>query len=132
MVAIIDDDPQIASALSKWIQMRGLRACHHSSAESLLKLIQASQQQLTVHLGFSDDTVFTLVGAVLDLNLPGESGVALAHRLRRLVPDFPLVIVTALRNDERLRYGPPPDGVQCLRKPFDLDALEAALFPAAN
>ena len=35
----------------------------------------------------------------------------------------------ALPEDALDRYGVLPEGVQCLRKPFDLDALEAALFP---
>jgi len=37
-----------------------------------------------------------LVAAILDLNLPGLSGVALAHLLRSLDARLPLVVVTAL------------------------------------
>jgi hypothetical protein len=35
-----------------------------------------------------------------------------------------LVIITALGEEDRLRYGMLPSGVQCLKKPFDLDTLE--------
>jgi DNA-binding response OmpR family regulator len=82
-----------------------------------------------MHTDGSGPAEFRLVGAVLDLNLPGITGIELARALRCLSPGLPLAIVTALNDDDRLRYGNPPSGIRCLKKPFDLDALEEALFP---
>jgi len=129
MVAIVDDDPHISRALGSWLELNSLRATHHTSAESLLQAVHAGAGALTIHLGVDNPVVFPLVGAVLDLNLPGATGIELATRLRRMAPGLPLVIITALRDDERERYGQPPPGIRILKKPFDLDDLEDALFP---
>lgn len=129
IVAIVDDDPQISRALGMWLELHDLRATHHISAESLLHVIREEEGKLTLHIGVRDPLVFPLVGAVLDLNLPGATGFDLARSLRELAPELPIAIITALRDEERIRYGQPPPGVCCLKKPFDIDALEDALFP---
>lgn len=129
MVAIVDDDPHISRALGSWLDLHGLRATHHTSAESLLQAIHQTEGCLHLHIGVANPLVFPLVGAVLDLNLPGITGIELAKTLRRMVPDLPVAIITALRDEERARYGTPPPGIRCLRKPFNLDDLEDALFP---
>jgi DNA-binding response OmpR family regulator len=132
MVAIVDDDPHISRALGMWLELHGLRAAHHISAESLLQAIHLENGALALHIGVSNPLVFPLVGAVIDLNLPGITGFALADRLRKMAPGLPLAIMTALRDDERVCYGHPPAGVQCVKKPFDLALLEDALFPLIN
>lgn len=129
IVAIVDDDPHISRALGMWLELHGLRATHHISAESLLQAIHQDNGEITLHIGINNPMVFPLMGAVLDLNLPGATGFELARSLRDLCPQLPIAIITALRDDERLRYGNPPPGVHCLKKPFELDALEDALFP---
>lgn len=129
-VAIVDDDPQISQALSQWVELQGLHALRFSCAECLLKFLTQAQNQLSVSGSTQGTPTCTLVAGILDLNLPGLSGIALARLLRSMNPDLPLVVVTALREHERCRYGQLPPGVPCLQKPFDLDALENALFPA--
>jgi DNA-binding response OmpR family regulator len=129
IVAIVDDDPQISRALGMWLELHDLRATHHISAESLLQAIHQENGRLTLHIGVSHPLVFPLAGAVLDVNLPGATGFELARSLRELAPELPIAMITALREEERLRYGRPPPGISCLKKPFDIDALEDALFP---
>ncbi|WP_295406651.1 hypothetical protein [uncultured Thiocystis sp.] len=83
---------------------------------------------MTLPLGVGHSVAYPLAGAVLNLNLPGLSGATLAHELRRLAPTLPLVIVTGRSETDWTRYGAPPPGTRRLKKPFDLDALEDALF----
>ncbi len=129
ILAIVDDDSHISRALGMWVEMYGLRATQHTSGESLLHALRQQDGRLTLHFAPSPALPMALLGAVIDLNLPGISGIELAQALRRLTPDLPMVIITALCEDERARFGPAPPGVQCLKKPFDLGALEDALFP---
>ena len=129
IVAVVDDDPGILRALVSWLDYHQLRATHHSSGESLLSLLRHKDGNLLMTLGVMDAVPFVLAGAVLDVNLTGISGMEVARRLRALCPSLPIVVVTALPADDLERYGALPEGAQCLRKPFDLDALEAALFP---
>lgn len=127
-VAIVDDDLQIAQALGHWVELQDLQALHFSCAESLLQTLTHDTAHQNVSATRTDLHPSGLVAAILDLNLPGLSGVALAHLLRSLDARLPLVVVTALSEAERRHYGELPAGVHCLQKPFDLDALESALF----
>ena len=129
VVAIVDDDPQVSRALGLWLDLLGLRAVHHISGESLLQSIHQDNGVLTLHFGVTNPVVIPLVGAVLDLNLPGITGIELAKALRALSPTLPMTVITALREEERVRYGALPSSIRCLKKPFDLDDLEDALFP---
>lgn len=129
IVAIVDDDPHISRALGSWLDLYQLRAAHHVSAESLLQAIHQENGRAMLRLGITSPISIALMGAVLDLNLPGMTGIELAKVLRGMAPGLPLVLITATREDERGRYGNPPAGVRILKKPFDLDALEDALFP---
>lgn len=132
VVAIVEDDSQISQisqVLGTWLELHGLRATHHHTAESLLKAIHPADGFLTLDAGSDNSGEFQLLGAVLDLNLPGITGIDLAYSLRDLKPGLPVAIITALRDEDRTPYGNPPPGIQCLKKPFDLDDLEHALFP---
>ncbi len=132
VVALVDDDLQIGQALSTWFKLGGLQTAHHSSSESLLQAITQMNGHPTLPSSTDPSQRTELVAAVLDLNLPGMSGFALASALRERFPRLPLVIITALREDERTPYGAAPWGITCLQKPFDLDALDDALFPAMH
>lgn len=129
IVAIVDDDPHISRALAMWLALHGLGATEHTSAESLLREIHQAGGRLRLTTGAGHPRALPLVGAVLDLNLSSANGFELAGSLLCLAPALPIVIVTALRAEERLRFGYPPPGVRYLKKPFDLAALEDALFP---
>ncbi len=129
VVALVDDDLQIGQALSTWFKLGGLQTAHHSSSESLLQAITQTNGHPTLPSSTDPSQRTELVAAVLDLNLPGMSGFALATTLRERFPRLPMVIITALREDERAPYGAAPSSITCLQKPFDLDALDEALFP---
>ncbi len=135
VVAVVDNDSQIAQVLGVWLELQGMHAACYLSGESFLQALHEESGQFTLSAGAGAGTATAtatasrLAGAVLDLNLPGISGFELAATLRRLDPGLPLVIITALREEERARYGAPPPGVRCLKKPFDLDVLEDALLP---
>lgn len=132
IVAIVDDNPYLSHVLGQWLELQDLRVSLQVSGESLMQVVRLESGRLSLHHGASQPQVLTLVGAVLDLNLPGITGIELAHTLRSLAPELPIVIITALGEDDRLRYGPLPSGVQCLKKPFDLETLEDALFPLVS
>lgn len=84
--------------------------------------------QLCLPYGFDNTVSYPLVGAVLDLSLPGTSGAELALKLRSIDPLLPIVMITAQREGENDLAGQLPPNIPCLQKPFDLDVLECALF----
>lgn len=116
-VAVVDDDPHILDVLSAWLHSLGIQPWVFESAEELLAAVRLPQAQPR-----------PLAGAILDINLKAMHGLELAHQLRQAYPHIPLVMISALQPDEVARLGSLPARARCLRKPFDLDALENALF----
>jgi len=125
-VAVVDDDAQIAQALKLLLSFKGVRASVHSSAESLLSSLVEREGQWWLQPAEGDAA--PLAAAVLDLHLPGMNGVDLSLHLRQTQAELKVVMATAAR-DELLRERElDMRGVTCLSKPFDLEALEAALL----
>lgn len=125
VVALVDDDAHIAQALAVWLDMLGQPTVCCGSAEELLSHIQAVNGYWEVCEG--PNAGERLMGAVLDLNLPGQHGFALAKHLRTVNQKLPIVMMTAARPEERPRLSVGMTPIVCLTKPFKLEALELAL-----
>lgn len=70
--------------------------------------------------------------AVLDLNLPGESGLSLARRLRRVRPGIGIIMVTALHAVAQKVAGYEHGADLYLTKPTAPEELRAAVFALAQ
>lgn len=138
VVAVVDDDPGIAQALRSWLDHIPTPVCTFHDGAALIAALQPvpSGWLLREGLGGADSTsdvsvkdgAQPLKAVVMDLNMPGPHGFQLARQLREQAPDLPVVVITAASEDHQRHMGGVPPGVVCLSKPFDLDALEAALF----
>ena len=121
MIAIVDDDIEIADAIGAWVQMIGMECTVHHSAESLNEYLNKLSQ-----IEFN-----SLRAAILDINLPGINGLELGKQLRSSFPDLLIVMVSALRHEEINNLGAIPSNAHLLRKPYDLDELEGILSQVA-
>lgn len=126
-VALVDDEVQITQALHTLLSLQDVPTSVHHSAESLLQAVQMEDGQLRVRL--DDGTPATIQAVVLDLHLPGMNGIDLVVALRRLQPGLRLVMITAATESTLQTRKAELQGVTLLTKPFDLESLEAALFP---
>jgi DNA-binding NtrC family response regulator len=67
---------------------------------------------------------------LVDLTMPGGSGLDLIESVRKEWPDIPMVVITGLEGDLR------ESGLPTIQKPFDPDTLDAtirrALDPSAR
>lgn len=107
MVAIVDDDDLMRSALQGLLKSAGLSAKAFASAEEFLK----SGQQ---------DQVGCLVA---DIRMPGMSGLELQAKLNADHCKVPTIFITA-HGDEKMRMQALRAGaVEFLAKPFDDEAL---------
>ena len=70
--------------------------------------------------------------AILDINLPGESGLDLARRLRRVQPSIGIVMLTALHALEQKLVGYEHGADLYLTKPTAPEELCAAVFALAQ
>jgi FixJ family two-component response regulator len=115
MVAIVDDDDLVRSALQGLLKAVGLPARAFSSAEEFL---ESGQQHQTACL-------------IADIRMPGMSGLELQARLNAERCRIPTIFITA-HGDAKMRMQALRAGaVEFLAKPFDdealLDSVRAAL-----
>jgi FixJ family two-component response regulator len=109
-LVVIDDDETVRRALTRFLCLHGYGVRAFDSAEAWLA------------------DICPVDGAIIDINLPGMSGLELDERLRREGRAIPTVFITAHEEP------PAPASRIILYKPFDpeslLDAIEHALATA--
>lgn len=112
-VAIIDDHQSVRSCLSRVMRLERIRAEAFASAEEYLAYPASTGPSCLV----------------LDMQLPGMSGYALAQLLHRERPPLPPVVFISAH--EGLLASLEHDGLAhgSLRKPFEVDDLLALVKP---
>lgn len=111
VISIIDDNPSIRTALKRLIESTGLPAEDFSSAEEFLVSCRSQDSACLI----------------LDLQLPGMSGLELQSQLHISNPGVPIVFISA-RFDEQARARALRTGaIEFLQKPFSDEALFEAI-----
>ena len=107
LVAIVDDDDSIRSALQGLLQSAELPAQSFASAEEFLRSGQHHQ----------------IACLIADIRMPGMSGLELQARLNAERCRIPIIFITA-HGDERMRMQALRAGaVEFMAKPFNDEAL---------
>ncbi len=109
---IIDDEPSICWGLKKLAESIGHSARTASSAEQGLREAERSPKP---------DVVF------LDVRLPGQDGLSVMPALSELLPDVPIVVMTAHGELETAVTAIRNGAFEYLTKPFDLSVAERVL-----
>jgi FixJ family two-component response regulator len=116
VVAIIDDDASLRTALVVLLRSFGYAAAEYSSADLFLANVAGSDVSCIV----------------TDIHMPGISGIDLKNELTKLGIATPVIMITARTDvglDERARAS----GAICvLRKPFAADALVKCIQSAID
>jgi two-component system, LuxR family, response regulator FixJ len=116
MIFIVDDDEAVRDSLRTLLETLGLPVQDFASAEEFL-------------VG-ADVSMGTCV--VLDVNLPGESGIKLLERLRRQFPALPVVMISG-RADASARGRAIELGAAAfLDKPIAFDTLRRVIDEAGT
>jgi len=115
LISIIDDDEAIRRSLDDLIRSAGLRARGFYSAEAFLQSNQMSEIDCLI----------------LDLCLPGMSGLELQRQLAEGNFDLPIILMTAHERGDQRRQAVEAGAVAFLNKPFEeadlLNAIDRAL-----
>lgn len=79
-VSIVEDDPSIRQILTEWINRAEGFRCHsvHDSAESALAKLPEEKPRIVL----------------VDINLPGQSGIECVRRLKPTMPDTQFMMLT--------------------------------------
>lgn len=109
-ILIIEDDPDISCSLASFLNSKGYTTTVCESAESALMWLKQN--------------IPTLI--LLDLMLPGESGLAFFQRIRPTL-NTPVIMVTALDDPIDNVVGLELGADDYVAKPFDLNVLLARI-----
>lgn len=113
-ILVVEDNDELREATVHVLQDEGHRVTGVDCAEAVPERIG------TVDL------------MLVDLNLPGEDGLALAARLRRTQPDIGLIMMTARRLPEDKKRGYDSGADIYLTKPISFEELSAAVAALAR
>ncbi|MGQ9574088.1 MAG: sigma-54-dependent transcriptional regulator [Thermoguttaceae bacterium] len=113
-ILVVDDEAPQRALLRTFLESRGFRVAEAASAEQALELIRRRPPEMVL----------------LDVRLPGISGIEALAEIRRLHEHLPVLLITAhadLRQAVSAMKGGADD---YLTKPLDLEELEAAVRDA--
>lgn len=111
---VVDDEDAIRSALRKYLTRQGYEVAVASSGEEALAVLQQRQ----------------VAGILLDVNLPGTSGVDLVPRIMELQPTVALLMLTAVNDATSAALCMQRGAFDYLLKPIDLAHLGRAIARA--
>jgi FixJ family two-component response regulator len=114
-VALVDDEAPVRVALGRLLRLGGHTVLAFASGEEFLDAVKA----------FMPDCV------LLDIHMPGMTGLQVHARLRDAGVKLPVIFITASDDADIARRALEAGGLLLLRKPFSnellLDAVDVAL-----
>lgn len=108
---LVEDDPIVASGIEALLDLSGFEVLSHSHGLRALEEVQPS----------------TLTVAIVDVDLPDIPGTEVYLRLRTAAPALPIVFSTGHGEDSAATVAGEDPCASRLVKPYDLDALIAAM-----
>jgi DNA-binding NtrC family response regulator len=109
-VLVVEDERRLRALLVEMIPELGFAVSGTSSGEEALSILETDRHDILL----------------LDLHLPGMSGMDLFERAREIWPATEVVILTAFGDLEAARLAVHLDAVEFLCKPFHLRDIELA------
>jgi DNA-binding NtrC family response regulator len=111
-ILVIDDEPNVCSFLAEYLVYKGFETRISQSGFKALQLIEAED--------------FDLI--LLDLIMPGMSGIEFLEIMKEMDRKIPVIIVTGLRDKNVANDTMEKGAVDFIPKPIDLDCLEQSLI----
>ena len=115
-IYLIDDDAAVRDALVTYLEIWDYSVDAFESSEAFLEEVDEKIQGVLV----------------LDIRLPGLSGIELQTVLRKRRIDIPIIFITGHGDEKTIETATQEGAVDCLEKPFDhsvlLKRIEAALI----
>ncbi len=106
-VLIVDDEKELAETIAERLELRGIKAQTASDGDSALSLIKSFPPSVVV----------------LDLMMPGMSGLEILARINSLKLDVPVILLTGYGSKEHTVEGMNLGVFDFVMKPCNLDEL---------
>jgi DNA-binding NtrC family response regulator len=115
-ILLVDDEEQFLKVLSQRMEGRGLKVDTSTSGEEALKKVEGKE--------------FDAI--ILDLAMPGISGIETLKRIRSQHPDMQIIMLTGHGSVEKGVEAIKAGAVDFLEKPADLNKIMAKIAEAKN
>jgi len=115
-ILIVDDEPIVRESLRDWLQDAGYKVVTAETGEEALDLI--SRQDFSV--------------LILDIRLPGRTGIAVLREVKEKKPDTKAIIITAYPTSDLTAEALKLGAMDCLVKPIVPDDLERLVRDAVK
>ena len=106
-VCIVDDEVEFVTTLAERLELRGFEAQIATDGESALRLIEADPPQIVV----------------LDVMMPGMSGLEVLRKIKDLNPQLPVILLTGRSDTKEGEEGMRLGAFDYLMKPLNIDQL---------
>ncbi|MDY6863135.1 MAG: response regulator [Thermodesulfobacteriota bacterium] len=106
-VLLVDDEEDFVTTLSERLQLRGIQAQSATDGESALRMIEDSPPQV----------------AVVDVMMPGISGIEVLKRIKDQNPQIPVILLTGHGSTKEGIKGMQLGAFDYLMKPLNIDEL---------
>ena len=113
-ILVVDDEAAQRQLLGGFVESLGFRAEEASSAEEALETIRSHAPDMVL----------------LDVRLPGMSGIEALAEIRKIADKLPVLLITAYADLRQAVAAVKSGADDYLAKPVDLDELETAIFDA--
>jgi DNA-binding response OmpR family regulator len=113
-VLLVDDEEELVTTLVERLEIRGHAAVGVFTGEEAIARVK--------------DQVFDV--AVLDLKMPGEDGVEIMKRLKRICPGLPIILLTGHMSEGASERGMQAGADDYIIKPVDIEDLVAKMRQA--
>jgi FixJ family two-component response regulator len=116
LIAVVDDDVSVLKALTRLLRARAFNAVPYASAREFLATLPTATPDCLV----------------LDLQMPGMTGLELLQQLQREGLRIPTIVITAHSDTDMLDRCVTAGANSCLRKPLQDTSLFAAIDAATR
>lgn len=108
-ILIVDDEVKMRAILSLWLTRHGFSVLEAECGEAALRICKESEEP--IHL------------LLVDVVMPGMSGVELAPQIMALRPDIKVILMSGYRDDQIFLNAALNPNTPFFHKPFTLEAL---------
>ncbi len=111
-ILLVDDEPSVRRELRKFLEGKGYDVVEASSGDEGVEVYRQERPDVVL----------------LDMMMPGMSGLLALRELKALDPEASVMMVTALHQEELVKQAMDEGAFDYITKPIDRDYLEVALM----